>query len=96
VGPSAEAHAAKRVTLEQGGVTVEEPGESTRLEWSAIRRYSETDDVLLLWTSDVTFQMLPRRCFGSPQDLLAARQLFEANITDAEKAPTAFEVIPAK
>jgi len=44
---------------------------SSHTPWSDYLKWSQDDRIILLYLSDVMFQMLPKRCFGQPAQLEA-------------------------
>jgi hypothetical protein len=76
------------------GVVVTEPDQFRRYQWNAFRRFTDAPDILMLWHSDVAFEIIPKRCFASPEQLQATAQWFRSHISDAQPVQGAFEVVP--
>jgi hypothetical protein len=74
------------------GVSVDEQVTHRHYQWPAFVRWLETKTLLILCPSEMTFEILPKRFFASPEELDAARALMKGQIRDAEKTPAAFPV----
>ena len=84
----------RTIDFSEAGVAVDEKVAARRYTWPSLVRLIETERLLLVCPSDVTFEVIPVRAFGSPGDLEAARALLRDNIRDRESSPAAFAVIP--
>jgi len=84
----------KDFDITSAGVRVDERVTERTYQWPALVRFIETPALLLVCPSDVTFEVLPKRSFSSPEDLQTVRTLFDAQISAIRQQPPAFPVLP--
>jgi hypothetical protein len=78
------------------GVRIDERVSDRTYQWPAFVRFIETPNLLILCPSEVTFEILPKRAFTSPDDLETARALFDAQVLAPGASRPAFPVVPLK
>jgi hypothetical protein len=81
---------AKLADISAEGVILSDPFSRVEFKWPAFVRFSETKNLFLLYNSDFSFLMIPKRAFPDQEHLEAMRALART-ITPA---PAAFPVQP--
>ncbi|MER8017328.1 YcxB family protein [Streptomyces griseoluteus] len=79
----ASRNGACRSRVDDCGVTVENAGGSSRLNWTAAPRYAETADTFVLLSGDDNascLTVLPKRGVRTPEDVDAVRALLDRHI----------------
>ena len=69
----------QEVTIGGGGIRIASAAETTEIPWSAVRRASETRDVVLIHIG-ARMLYLPKRIVASQSDLAALRDLLRARL----------------
>jgi hypothetical protein len=84
-------HQRRTVQFDDGGVHVADALTQAHVRWALYRRLEETPRLFLLFTSDFTFEIYPKRAFtdASAEEL---RQLVRSNIGERTHG---FPVLPA-
>jgi len=85
-------HRPQSMEVTEGGVVVSDAVSRTENRWDAYSHVRETPNLFLLYTSDHAIQTVPKRAFGSEEDLRHFRELLRRTI--AERPAPAFPVIP--
>jgi len=62
------------------GIQVETSVSKSNLSWAAINRISELRSSFLVFTNPNVASMLPKKCFGSTQEVAELRELFRAHV----------------
>jgi YcxB-like protein len=57
----------------------------TNLTWDYFLKWKESKDLFLLYSSDVMFHMIPKRCFTSPDEAVQFRSLLLEKIGSTRK-----------
>jgi hypothetical protein len=78
------------------GMRIDEGVSDRTYQWPALIRFVETPNLLVLCPSQVTFEILPKRSFASPEDLQTARALFDAQVLAPGSRQPAFPVVPLR
>jgi hypothetical protein len=76
------------------GLRIDERVCDRTYQWPAFVRFIETPNLLVLCPSEVTFEILPKRSFTSPEDLQVSRALFDSQISTPGTMQPAFPVMP--
>lgn len=79
------------VTVDEGGITFSDTLSDRRYAWEGLVGWHETPNVLILYRSYVTFEMLPKRAVNSAADLQALLGLLRQRIGERHRG---FEPIP--
>ena len=86
-------HEPRTFELDQTGVTMRDLHSRTTIEWPGFVRFLETPNLFILFSTENTGHLIPKRAFASPEDANHARDLFLNNIAPPTSA---FPVIPAQ
>jgi hypothetical protein len=84
-------HQIRTVELTDAGVIVSDRFARTEYHWSLFRRLEETPNTFLLYTSEMTFEIVPKRALQLSGELDRFRALMQAKL---EPQSTAFPVLP--
>jgi hypothetical protein len=79
------------MTATDDGITIAEPLSRHELKWFAFARVIETQNLFLLYLTEYSFHMVPKRAFADPTQIDEFRAMIENRIT---RRPTAFPVLP--
>jgi hypothetical protein len=83
-----------RLEIAPGGIVCDQQVNRRQYDWAALARFTETPNVLMLWVSEMAFEIVPKRAFPSAAELETAREMFLTQIQDPEILPRAFPVLP--
>ena len=83
----------KRIEIAEPGVVVIDGVSRSEQLWEAFTHARETPNLFLLYFSEYSFQMIPKRCFATTADADAFRELVRRTVV--ERPPPAFPVMPA-
>jgi hypothetical protein len=84
-------HQIRTLEIGDAGVTVSDQFARTEYRWSLFRRLEETPNTFMLYTSDMTFEIVPKRALQLSGELDRFRALVQAKL---EPQSTAFPVLP--
>ena len=82
----------RRMDADERGVIIDDGQAKIEMAWVAIRRFVESPNLFLLYLSNDSFHMIPKRAFDG-SDGEAFRELLRANIQPMTRA---FPVLPAE
>jgi YcxB-like protein len=74
-------HRSRTWTIDDDGLTVAEPFSQHRTVWGGYTRFQETKNLFLLYTGKHTAEMIPKRVLGSDEQIEAARQILQRNVS---------------
>jgi hypothetical protein len=86
------------VTAHDDGLRVEDANATHDYRWPAFVKFRESDRLFLLYVSQVSFIMIPKRAMPEPGNVEAFRQLLERNVAGDGPVPARFplhEPVPA-
>jgi hypothetical protein len=87
------AHRLQTIEITEGGLSQSTHASSTQYKWEAFTRQVETPNLFLLYLTEVTFLLLPKRAFASKDEIDAFRELATSVVNPPERA---FPVLPPK
>jgi hypothetical protein len=93
---AAQPHLALPQTLEATDerILLSDPTSAHDYRWSAFTKWRESNELFLIYISEMFFHMVPKRAFETPAELEAFRQLLEGHVHSADAAPRGFSVQP--
>jgi magnesium-transporting ATPase (P-type) len=87
------AHRLQTIEITEAGLSQSTHASSTQYKWEAFVRQLETPNLFLLYLTEVTFLLLPKRAFPSQDEINAFRELVSGVVNPPERA---FPVLPPK
>jgi hypothetical protein len=84
-------HQIRRIELTDAGVIATDQFATTNYRWSLFRRLEETPNTFLLYISEMTYEIIPRRVLQPSGELDRFRALMQAKL---EPQSMAFPVLP--
>ena len=77
--------------VDQMEVSMETPDSRMKFKWTAFPGLLETPNLFLIYRNTISFHIIPKRTFASPELMDAFRHMVK---TLAGKQPSAFPVLP--
>ena len=74
------------------GLRIEDAHSTRQYKWSAFTKWRESDALFMLYLSDVTFQLIPKRALATPGQVEEFRRLLEQNVPSVDPQPRGFVV----
>jgi hypothetical protein len=87
------AHRLQTVEITEGGLSQSTHASSTQYKWEAFIRQLETPNLFVLYVTEVTFLLLPKRAFAGQDEINAFRELVAGVVNPPGRA---FPVLPPK
>ena len=72
-------HSPIRMKVDASGVAAQNQLGQVAIPWDHIRKWKENRHLFLLYHADVLFQMIPKRCLKSAEDINALRALLSSH-----------------
>jgi hypothetical protein len=86
-------HRPRTVTIDETGLSFTEPTSQSRVNWDHFVRFAETKNLFLLFDSEVSAELIPKRIFQATAQVDEFRALLARHVSP----PTgAFPVLPVK
>jgi len=85
----------KRLEFDDSGFVLTDDAVEHRIRWSALARYRETDNLLVVHDEDLGLWFFPKRAFIDPAEMMRFRATLQTHIAVGEFLPqeSAFPVV---